>query len=107
MAVHSELGCGFLERVYAEALHQELVQRQIPFRSEVPLPIYFKGVLLGITFRVDLMCFGRLLVELKAQPGIGRPELAQVLNYLKASRLQRALLINFGAPRLQYRRVIL
>ncbi|HWA56000.1 MAG TPA: GxxExxY protein, partial [Gemmatimonadales bacterium] len=75
--------------------------------SEVALPVFFKGEALRVRFRVDLVCYGTLVVELKAQPTLGKPDLAQLLNYLKAASLHKALLINFGAPRLQYRRLVL
>ena len=107
MEVHRELGCGFLEVVYREALWRELESRGVPFRSEVPLPVHFKGVRLPTGFRTDLICYGEVLVELKALRAIGGPEVAQVLNYLKASRLERGLLLNFGAPSLEFRRLIL
>ncbi len=106
MAVHSVLGYGFLESVYSRAMARELELRGIPHRSEVPLPVYYRGAPLEITFRADLLCFQRLIVELKAQPATGKPELSQVINYLKAAQLDRALLLNFGAPRLQYTRLV-
>lgn len=106
MAVHSELGSGFLELDYREALCRELGIRRVPHRKEVPLPVHFKGEPLGVSFRVDLLCFDGLIVELKAQPAIGRPEIAQTVNYLKASQLRKALLINFGSARLEYRRLV-
>lgn len=106
MAVHSQLGSGFLESVYSEALAHELGHRSIPHRREVLLPVYYSGEQLRVTFRIDFLCFGGLIVEVKAQATTGRSEFSQVINYLKASRLHKALLINFGAPRLQYRRLV-
>jgi GxxExxY protein len=106
MEVHRELGSGFLERVYQEALCWELEARRIPFRAEVPLPVYFKGRRLGTVFRVDLICNDDI-VETKAIRTVGSPEVAQILNYLKASGLSRGLLLNFGGRSLEYRRVVL
>jgi GxxExxY protein len=106
MEVHSQLGHGFLEGVYREAIQRELTARSIPFQSEVHLPVLFRGTRLRTCFRADLICFEEVLVELKALGRLTGAEDAQVLNYLKASGLKRALLLNFGAPRLEYRRLI-
>jgi GxxExxY protein len=106
MEVHRHLGHGFLEGVYGEALRGELEARGIPFQAEVPFPITFKGRRLRTGFRADLVCYGEVLVELKARRIVAGPEEAQVLNYLKASGLPRGLLLNFGAPSLEYRRLV-
>ncbi len=106
LAVHRELGAGFLEAVYHAALKTELVARRIPFRSEVGLAIFYRGAPLKLGYRADLVCFDALLVELKAQSAVGVNEQAQVLNYLKASGLPRGLLLNFGAPSLQIKRFV-
>lgn len=107
MAVHRELGCGFLEAVYRAALRVELHRRGIEARSEVALPIAYRGELLPLIYRVDFVCGGDILVEVKALDAIGTLEMAQVINYLKASGAHRALVLNFEAPSLQYRRVVL
>lgn len=107
MEVHSHLGRGFLEAVYREALCREMEERRIPFRSEVALQVFYKGIPLVTSYRADLICFGDLLVELKALRSLGGPEFAQTLNYMKASRLSRALLLNFGTKSLEHRRVVL
>jgi GxxExxY protein len=106
MAVHSELGHGFLENVYRAALQIELARRAIPFRVEVPLPILYKGERLPLNYRVDFTCWDSILVEVKALDAIRSTELGQIINYLKAARLHRGLLLNFGGPSLQYRRVV-
>ncbi|MEO8140844.1 MAG: GxxExxY protein [Gemmatimonadota bacterium] len=106
MEVHRTLGHGFLEAVYHEAMGLELGTRAIPFHSEVPLPVHFKGQLLGTRYRVDLVCFGVVVVELKAHGQLHPRHVAQTLNYLKASGLWRGLLINFGAPSLEFRRLV-
>lgn len=104
MDVHSELGPGFLESVYQEALEHELVLRRIPFQREVAIPIHYKGKLLTTRFRADLICSGDVVVELKAIKMLTNADEAQLLNYQKATRIRRGMLLNFGAPRLEYRR---
>lgn len=106
MAVHNELGHGFLEAVYQEALAEELKLKAIPFQREVALTIQYRGKPLNCVYRADLVCFDEVIVELKALNDLTGHEEAQVLNYLKAFGLQRGLLLNFGTASLQYRRLI-
>jgi GxxExxY protein len=106
ITVHKKLGHGFLEPVYQEALAIELSRAGIPFRREVLLPIRYDGVLLTCTYKADFICFDSIIVELKALAKIGPVEQAQVLNYLKATGLRRALLINFGGPRVECKRLV-
>jgi GxxExxY protein len=106
MEVHPELGCGFLEAVYQEALAMELTNRKVPFRSEVELPIAYKANRLSTSYRADFVCFDSVIVELKALAALTGVEEAQVLDYLKATGLKIGLLLNFGTETLQYRRFV-
>ena len=107
MEVHKVLGCGFLEAVYQEALALEFKRRDIPFRRECAIPITYKGDRLETTYRADFLCFESVIVELKALTALSGVEEAQAIHYLKATGLQRALLINFGKTRLEYKRLVL
>ena len=106
MEVHRQLGHGFLEAVYQEALAVELTAREIPFQREVILPIRYKGQLLQCGYRADFICFGEIVVELKATSQLTGTDEAQTINELKATHLNRALLINFGVPSLEYKRLV-
>jgi GxxExxY protein len=106
MEVHKELGNGFLESIYQEALALELTDRQIPFHKEQPLSVQYKDQLLNKRFFADFLCYDQIIVELKATDNINDDHLAQVLNYLKATNLKLGLILNFGTSRLQYKRVI-
>ena len=104
IAVHRELGCGFLEAVYREALAREMSARGIPYRQEVQLPVYFREERLKKSYQTDSLCYEEIIVETKAGAQLIGSDEAQIINYLKATRLERGLLLNFGAPSLQYRR---
>lgn len=107
MKVHRELGPGFLEAVYQEALAIEFEKQKIPFEKEVAIPISYSGVTLRTHYRADFLCFHTIIVELKALNGLSGTEQAQVINYLKATQLQKGLLLNFGTPSLEHRRLVL
>ena len=107
MEVHRELGHGFSEAVYQEALAAELTARQIPFQREMPLHVKYKSQPLACAYKADFICFGEILVELKAIESLSNPEKSQVINYLNATKLTRALLFNFGSPSLEYQRLVL
>lgn len=106
MEVHRVLGNGFLEGVYQDALEIEFAHREIPYSREHSIPVSYKGHVLGMPYRADFVCFGSIIVELKAVKSLTDIESAQVLHYLKATALERALLINFATPRLDYKRFI-
>lgn len=106
MEVHRELGAGFLEGVYQDALAVELAERGISCCREQPVPVHYKGRPLNTPYRADFVCDGGIIVELKAIKALTDIETAQVIHYLKATGFNRALLINFGAPSLQHKRFI-
>ena len=106
IAVHQELGPGFLEAVYQEALTIELGLRNVPATAQPELKIRYKGTLLKTFYRADFVCFESVVVELKAVDALTEKDVAQLLNYLKVTGLRRGLLLNFGARSLQYRRLV-
>jgi GxxExxY protein len=108
MDVHRELGSGFLESVYQEALEMELAHREIPFESQKSIRIIYKGKMLEKEFISDLICYKKIIVELKAQDSLSGREEAQILNYLKATGMKLGLIINFGShPKLEWKRLVL
>ena len=107
MAVHNELGSAFLEPIYQEALSLEFQKRSIPFSKEHRLEIYYKEALLEKKYYADFLCYDQIVVELKTCSALTDQHTAQALNYLSALKLNLSLLINFGTPRLQWKRVVL
>jgi GxxExxY protein len=107
MEVHSVLGPGFLEAVYGDALAIELTTRGIPFERETAIRVAYKDRLLDHSYRSDFLAWGKILIELKAIRSLGDLERAQAINYLRATRLPLALLFNFGAPKLDWMRLVL
>jgi GxxExxY protein len=105
--VHRHLGQGFLEAVYQEAMEIELAERRLPFEPQKQLTIQYKGRLLTKGYIADMVCYGQIIVELKALDRLSSREEAQLLNYLKATGLTVGLLINFGSPtRLEWKRFV-
>ncbi len=106
--VYKDKGHGFLEAVYQDCLEIELAMKEIPFESQVLLPLHYKGVLLKHKFFADLTCYQNILVELKAVKILTDEHRAQLINYLKATGMELGLLINFGHyPDLQWERIVL
>ena len=105
--VYREMGCGFLETVYQECLEKELHKRNIPFISQPELELFYKGERLEQFYKPDLICFGKIIIELKAVKEIGDEHRAQLHNYLKATALQLGFLVNFGHyPKATIERII-
>ena len=107
MEVSNELGPGFLEAVYQEALGIELSERGIPFAAQAPIEVMYKGQRLAKGYVPDFVCHGQIIVEIKALKQLTSIEEAQLLNYLKASGKPVGVLLNFGSPRLDWKRMAL
>ena len=106
MDVHRTLGCGFLESVYQEALEIELTFRSIPHVSQQPIEIWYKNQYLTKYFIADLVCYNEIIVELKAVSEITSIHEAQIINYLKATKKELGIIINFGTDSLEYKRYL-
>lgn len=96
MEVYNNLGHGFLEAVYQEALEREFQIRGIPYEREKELTIDYKGETLNQTYKADFVCYGKIIVELKAVSEISDAHRSQVFNYLHATGFRLGLLLNFG-----------
>jgi GxxExxY protein len=103
--VYHELGSGFLEAVYANAFAISMTHRAVPFRRELLIPVFFRGVVVG-TYKADFLVANEIIVELKAAQTIDRVHVAQLVNYLRGSTLELGFVFNFG-PKPSYRRMIL
>lgn len=106
MKVHQELGHGFLEPVYQEGVTIQFKQDGITYEREKELLIYFKGIELEKKYVADFIVFGKIILELKALSKLTPDHEAQVLNYLKATKFRLGLLVNFGQPKLAYKRLV-
>ena len=103
--VHNTLGVGFLEKVYENALVHELRKESIAVEQQKPIQVRYDGIVVG-EYQADLIADGRILVECKAVSNFDPVHEAQLLNYLRATGIRVGLLLNFGRPKLQYRRLI-
>ena len=106
MEVHKELGCGFLEGVYQEALAREFKIQRIPYKPQPVVEIKYKGEPLNKSYQPDFTCYDEIIVEIKALSELSGIEEAQIINYLKATGLKVGLLINFGAKSLEHKRLV-
>ena len=106
MEVHKELGCGFLEAVYQEALGREFNVQRIPNRAQPIIEILYKGVTLEKKYQPDFVCYDEVIIEIKAISNLSGIEEAQLINYLKATGLKVGLLLNFGAKSLEHKRFV-
>jgi len=106
LEVHNELGCGFLEKVYENALTLLLDREKIPARQQAPADVYFQGKVIGQYF-ADILIDNKLILELKTVDVITNIHIAQVLNYLRATGIRLGLVLNFGKPKFEYKRLVL
>ena len=107
MKVHTTLGCGFLESVYQDALENEFKKLNIPYIREKKLNIYYEGEKLQSYYVADFVCYDSIIVELKALKNLSGTEESQILNYMKASKIKKSLLLNFGESKLYFKRYVL
>ena len=106
MKVHRELGPGFLEPVYQEAFEILLKAEGIPYRRECPMPIYFLGQRLKKDYYADFVCYDKIILEFKAVSSLTSVHEAQLMNYLKASKMRLGLLCNFAQASFVHRRLV-
>lgn len=106
MEVSNELGSGFLEAVYQEALSYEFSDQDILFESQKLMNVSYKGRPLKKKYIADFMCYGEIILEIKAIDSLKAEHTSQVVNYLKATGKHVGLLVNFGTSRIQYKRII-
>ena len=104
--VHTELGSGFLEVVYQDALEIEFKHRSIPYKREYSLPIFYKEIKLNRNYSLDFLCYDKIIIETKAVKVLTEEFYSQIMHYLKATRLKLGLIINFGEPSLRVKRII-
>ena len=107
MEVHNNLGAGFLEIVYKDALEYEFRKSGIPFEREKQYKVNYKGIILKHHFYADFIIFDKIILEIKGVNAITEEFTAQALNYLKVSQNKLALIVNFGELKLNYKRIVL
>ena len=105
-AVYNTLGAGFLESVYQEALEKEFIKNNIPYIREKKLNVFYEDDKLKKYFKADFVCFDKIIVEVKAQKFVVSSDINQVINYLTATKMNLGYLVNFGAAKLYYKRLI-
>ncbi len=105
--VYKDKGCGFVEPVYQECLSIELRHQQIPFIEQQQLNLFYREQKLAHIYKPDFVCFGKIILEIKAVTKLSDDHRAQVMNYLKATGFELGLLINFGHfPKIEYERIV-
>jgi len=107
MEVHNNLGAGFLEIVYKDALEYEFNKANIPYDREKQYDVNYKGIILPHKFYADFVIMDKIILEVKAVQGIADEFIAQAINYLKVSNNRLALIVNFGELKLRYKRIVL
>ena len=106
MKVYSNLGSGFLEAVYQEALQDELLHQEIPHKRQVKLNIHYNGKLLKKYYIADFVCYDKIIVEIKSSQFFHKDQSIKNLNYVKATQYKLGILVNFGQSSLVYKRLV-
>ena len=106
MRVHKELGGGFLEAVYHEALEKELSKSNIPYESQKKLSLFYGGERLKKFYKADFLCYEKIVLEIKAVDYLNQNMQNTLFNYLKATKMKLGLLVNFGKRSLEYKRIL-
>jgi len=106
MKVHRSLGAGFLEAVYEEAIEKEFQTQKIPFKKQVKLELFYDNQKLKKQYRADFVCYDTIILEIKAVSQMPIAFNAQLKNYLKCTKMELGMLINFGTPSLTYKRIL-
>lgn len=107
MEVHNNLGAGFLEIVYKDALEYEFKKANIPYEREKQYTVNYKGIILPHHFYTDFVVMDKIILEVKGATAISDEFVAQAINYLKVSQNKLALIVNFGELKLNYKRIVL
>jgi len=106
MKVHRELGAGFLESIYEEALKKEFFNSGIPFNNQVKLNVYYDGEKLNKFYKADFICYDKIILEIKSVSQVPNVFYSQIKNYLTATKKELGMLVNFGQSSLTYKRII-
>ncbi len=106
LEVHNKLGAGFLEKVYENALMVALKRDGIIVRQQVPISVHFDGIVVG-DYVADILVEDKIILELKTVDSVSDVHRAQAINYLKATKLRLAIIINFARPKLEHQRIVL
>ena len=106
MEVHNNLGAGFLEIVYKDALEYEFQKAAIPYEREKEYIVNYKDIILPHKFHADFVVFDKIILVVKAVSGIADEFIAQAINYLKVSQNKLALIVNIGELKLNYKRIV-
>jgi len=105
--VYNNLGKGFIEIVYKDALEYEFTKLNIPFKRENEFKVNYKGIILPHKYYADFVIYNKIILEIKANKAINREDISQTINYLKISKFKLGLLVNFGQSSLYYKRIVL
>ena len=106
MEIHNQLGHGFSEIVYKDALEYELCENDIIYQREKEYTVHYKKAILPHKFYADIIVFDKIIIEIKCVKALTEEHMSQAINYLKVSKNKLALLINFGRGKLEYKRVV-